>query len=169
MCPRGLTGPSNYKFIFAFLLSYKFREISRPSEKNSKNKTTKYLHIYASQKSITILITCFDNGFCVSRHVIYRYKIYKVAVSLRMSSAYTCVWWLFVIRCHTLMHVGSTSRRFSERSEHVVIRTRMSELVPYGEKCYACTKTICVCRQKIHMQRARYAHAMRTFCASAAR
>ena len=27
----------------------------------------------------------------------------------RMSSAYACVWRLFVIRCHTLMHVGSTS------------------------------------------------------------
>ena len=26
-----------------------------------------------------------------------------------MSSAYACVWRLFVIRCHTLMHVGSTS------------------------------------------------------------
>ena len=34
----------------------------------------------------------------------------KVAVTYqRMSSAYACVWRLFVIRCHTLMHVGSTS------------------------------------------------------------
>ena len=34
----------------------------------------------------------------------------KVVVTLqRMSSAYACVWRLFGIRCHTLMHVGNTS------------------------------------------------------------
>ena len=34
----------------------------------------------------------------------------KVAVTYQLiSSAYACVWRLFIIRCHTLMHVGSTS------------------------------------------------------------
>ena len=96
------------------------------------------------------------------------------SLSGRHISAYElCVCLCMTTFCHSLsyadarrQHVG---RWLSERSEHGVIRTRTSELVAYAEKFYACTKILCVCRRTARTQRARYAHAMRTLRASAAR
>ena len=92
------------------------------------------------------------------RHI----SAYELCVCLRMTTF-----------CHSLsyadarrQHVG---RWLSERSEHGVIRYRTSELIAYAEKFYASTKILCVCRRTARTQRARYAHAMRTFRASAAR
>ena len=92
------------------------------------------------------------------RHI----SAYELCVCLRMTTF-----------CHSLsyadarrQHVG---RWLSERSEHGVIRTCTLELVAYAEKFYACTKILCVCRRTARTQRARYAHAMRTFRASVAR
>ena len=98
------------------------------------------------------------HGSLSGRHI----SAYELCVCLRMTTF-----------CHSLsyadarrQHVG---RWLSERSEHVVIRTRTLELVAYAEKFYACTKILCVCLRTARTQRARYAHAMRTFRASAAR
>ena len=104
-----------------------------------------------------LLQPCTDHSLS-GRHI----SAYELCVCLRMTTF-----------CHSLsyadarrQHVG---RWLSERSEHDVIRARTSELVAYAEKFYACTKILCVCRRTARTQRARYAHAMRTFRASAAR
>ena len=95
-------------------------------------------------------------------------------LSGRHISAYElCVCLRMMTFCHTLSYADARRQHvgmwLGERSEHGVIRTRTSELVAYAEKFYACTKILCVCRRTTRTQRARYAHAMRTFRAYATR
>ena len=83
---------------------------------------------------------------------------YELCVCLRMKTF-----------CHTLSYADArrqhAGRWLSELSEHAVIRARTSELVPYADKFYACTKFSVYA----DVPPVRSEHAMHTLCERSAR
>ena len=138
--------------------------------RNELQRTSAYDNVLwtFAQRSADVLPTCIIvwQQLTKSRHT-------QAYAKLKLPSLYS-VWALRMTTfCHSLSYADArrqhVSRSLRERSQHVVIRTCTSELVVYAEKFYACTKIICVCRRTARTQQARYSHAMRTFCTSAAR
>ena len=74
----------------------------------------KRLHLGRKSHAVYSIPLCFYLGWSAYSGTISKRRVwpyYKVAVILqRMSSAFVCVWRLFIILCHTLMQVGSTPR-----------------------------------------------------------